>query len=358
LIGNNNSQIYIAYIREIEQLLRNIKITSKTSFTWGDQICEISNATEQKGSAENTVPVKESLTALLAIYLYQLIHCRQPSIDEHIAQYRNSTDDGYQARIFIESLSNANTSSGNWEPGWTVHKLERNGKIAVKKNDLMLWVLPHQFASIDNKQARVGDKCYVAMVKEFRELLPGYYMANGNRALKEQPSITRIYWNISSDGATSLLKSVTTELNNENIPFQFKILKNEDQYIRADAGVLYIEKGDIRKAVNALSNIYNKIRPFLKPSVPLFTRKLVPGISLAEDPANGDSFGQQRTRLFAEAIFDVHSKKISGLEDRVREVQKYFESHNVDFDRPYLKNAESKDEYDAVLLEFLNKINE
>jgi hypothetical protein len=357
LTENSISQNYIAYIREIKQLLQNAEITSNTSFTWDDQICEISNAIEQKNSDENNTMTKENLTALLATYLYQVKHCRQSLIDEHTAQYQNSLDDRNRVRIFLELLSSANNGVGNWEPGWSVYKLEKNGKIAVKKNDLILWVLPHQFALSDNKQARIGDKCYVAMVKEFRELLPGYYMTNGNTALKEQPFITRIYWNISSNGAVSLLKSLTTELNRENIPFQFKILKNEDQYTRADAGVLYMDKRDIGKAVNTLSIIYNEIKSFLKPSVSLFTRKLVPGISLAEDPSSGESFGQQRTRLFAEAIYDIHSKKISVLEDKIRQVRKYFESHNVDFDRPYLKNAESNDEYDEVLVEF-NKINE
>jgi HopA1 effector protein family len=358
LIENSISQNYIAYIQEVEQLLQNIKITSNTSFTWGDQICEISNATEQINSDENNVRVNENLTALLVTYLYQLKHCRQSSIDENTAQYQNSFDVGNRVRNFVELLSRANNSVGNWEPGWLVYKLEKNGKIAVKKNDLVLWVLPHQFALLDNKQARIGDKCYVAMVKEFRELLPGYYMANGNTALKEQPFITRIYWNISSNGAISLLKSLTTELNRENIPFQFKILKNEDRYTRADAGVLYMDKGDIRTVVNALSTIYDKIKSFLKPSVPLFTKRLVPGISLAEDPSNGESFGQNRTRLFAEAIYDIHSKNISVLEDKVRQVRKYFKTHKVDFNKPYLKNAESKDEYDEVLVEFLSKINE
>ena len=355
---NNIPQNYVEYVQEVEQLLQNIRIASNNSFTWGDQICEISNAADQKNSDENNVYVKENLIALLATYMYQLIHCRQSSIDENTARDQNSFDVGNRVRIFVELLSNANNSVGNWEPGWSICKLEKNGKVAVKKNDLVLWVLPHQFALLDNKQARIGDKCYVAMVKEFRELLPGYYMANGNTALKEQSFITRIYWNISSNGAISLLSSVTTELNRENIPFQFKILKNDDQYTRADAGVLYMDKGDIRKVVNALSTIYDKIKSFLKPSVPLFTRKLVPGISLAEDPSTSESFGQQRTRLFAEAIYDIHSKKISVLEDKVRQVREYFESHKVDFDKPYLKNAESKDEYDGVLVEFLSKINE
>jgi hypothetical protein len=83
--------------------------------------------------------------------------------------------------------------------------------------------------------------------------------------------------------------------------------------------------------------------------VPLFAKKLVSGISLAEDPTNGESFGQHRTRLFAEAIYDVYSKNTSVLEDKIKQVRNYFKTQSVDFNKPYLKNDESKDEYDKVL---------
>jgi HopA1 effector protein family len=346
---NSVSQNYLSYIKEVKQLLQDIKIASNTSFVLNDQICEISNATEQKDSDENNERMEKNLTTSLATYLYQLIHCRQTSIDEHTVPYQNSFDVGNRNRIFIELLSKANNGVGTWEPGWIISKLEKSGKIAIKKNDLMLWVVPHQFALIDSNQAHIGDKGRAAMVKEFRELLPGYYMANGNVSIKEQPFITRIYWNISSDGAVSLLNSLTTELNKESIPFQFKILKNENHYTRADAGVLYIDKEDIRSARNALSTIYDNIKSFLKPSVSLFARKLTSGISLAEDPSNGESFGQHRARLFAEALYDIHLKNVSMLEEKIKQVQKYFETHDVDFKKPYLKNAQSKDEYDEIL---------
>jgi len=332
----------LSYMEEIEQLLRNMKI-SKTSLMLHDQVFEIPNATRQKN------PDVNDLTKPLATYLYQLVHCRQAISREHTLPYQNGFDIGNRNRTFVELLSQANSGVGYWEEGWVVSKLEKNGKIAVKKNNLSLWVTPHQFALLDGKQARIGDKGKVAMVKEFRELLPGYYMANGNTFMKEQSNITRIYWNISSDGAISLLKSLTTELNKESIPFQFKILKNENHYTRADAGVLYIEKEAIREATNPLSTIYEDIKSFLKPSVPLFARKLASGISLAEDVSRSESFGQNRTRLFADAIYNTQLKNVSVLEEKIRLVQKHFEIHNVDFNKPYLKNAESKDEYDEIL---------
>ena len=65
----------------------------------------------------------------------------------------------------------------------------------------MIWVNSYQFIPNNQRNIAVGEKGYVSMVKEFRELLSGFYMANGDISLKENASITRIYWNISSAGA-------------------------------------------------------------------------------------------------------------------------------------------------------------
>lgn len=340
----STSQTRLSYLEELELLLRNLKVT-KTSFVFYDQIFEIPDTVGQKNLDGN------NLTAAFATYLYQLVHCRQTITSENTTSNQDRFDVENRNRIFVELLSQANSSIGHWEPGWTISKLEKNGKIAIKKNDLTLWVMPSQFALMHSNHGypHIGDRGYVAMVKEFRELLPGYYMANGNTPIEEYSSITRIYWNISSDGAISLLKSLTSELNENNISFQFKILKNESHYTRADAGVLYLNKGDILKARNALSAIYHNIKTYLKLSVPLFAKRLASGISLAEDPANGESFGQNRTRLFAEAICNFHVRDTSRLEEKLRYIKSYFKTHDIDFNKPYLKNANSEDKYDEML---------
>ena len=77
-------------------------------------------------------------------------------------------------------LSNANTGVGTWEPGWEISKIEKNGKLVVKKNGLKIWILPYQFVPLNSNRIEVGKKGYLLMVKEFRELLSGFYMANGN----------------------------------------------------------------------------------------------------------------------------------------------------------------------------------
>ncbi|HJS64665.1 MAG TPA: T3SS effector HopA1 family protein [Nitrososphaeraceae archaeon] len=340
-------QNQISYVKEIELLLKNIKIKSDTSFVFNDRIYETSKTTEENLHQSNK-NLKNNLITHLGNYLYQLIHCRQTFFDDQMSTYRNNFYDGNRDENFIELLSKANTGIGTWEPGWIVHKMEKNGKIAIKKNDLIIWVMPYQFATQNSKQICVGDKGYAAMVKEYRELLPGFYMANGNISMNYESLVVRIYWNITSDGAVSLVKYLTTELNNKNIPFQFKILKDENLYTRADAGVLYIDKNDVKKASKSLSVIYDNIKSFLKPSVPLFAKKLASGISLAEDPSNSESFGQNRCRIFAESIYDIYIKNVFASEEKFKQVEKYFKTQYVDFNKPYLKNMDSKDDYESL----------
>ncbi len=245
-------------------------------------------------------------------------------------------------------LSNANTGIGTWEPGWEISKIEKNGKLVVKKNGLKIWILPYQFVPLGNNRIEVGKKGYLRMVKEFRELLSGFYMANGNMTMEENISIVRIYWNVRSDGAIPLMNNLTTLLNQEKIPFQFKILNNANYFIRADAGVLYMDKKILEKSIYSLSKIFNSIKSFLKADTPLFAKRLSSGISLAEDPENGESFGQNRSKILSEAFYEIYKKNISTKEEKIREVRKYFQAKNIEINRPYLKNIESLDQYEKM----------
>jgi hypothetical protein len=145
------------------------------------------------------------------------------------------------------------------------------------------------------------------------------------------------------------MKSLTTELNRAMIPFQFKILNNTNYFIRADAGVLYLNKKDLEKSTGALSKIYNNIKSFLKVDTPLFAKRLATGISFAEDPQNGESFGQNRSRILSESIYEIYKKNISKKKDKIKEVRNYFEIKNIDINRPYLKDLKSIDEYEKIL---------
>lgn len=328
---------------------------------------------EQEGEEEGRNPDPDHpATKLLVMHLgntlYQLYHCRKK---EGESAYRKDMvaaaypllhgRGGDKSRDFIEMLSRANTGHGTWEPGWEIRKIERNGQRAAYRDGLTLWISPKQFfphdgGGDDGGKIEVGKKGYIAMVKEFRALLPGFYMANGNAPLDQTPPLVRIYWNVGSQDAALLMRVLTRELNDANIPFQFKVLSDPSSFFRTDAGVLYISKRHLKDSRNALGNVYGRTKNVLKPETSLFCKRLAPGVSLAEDPRNGESFGQHRTRILAEALCQAttYENKILAKEDRFNHVSAYLEKSGVNMLAPYLNSRsvgddDGDDDYDAIL---------
>lgn len=75
---------------------------------------------------------------------------------------------------------------------------------------------------------------------------------------------------------------VTEQLNREGIPFKTKVLSNPHQYLRADAGVLYVDQRDFGRLRPIIKQLYDDLRTGLNAPVPMFTKRLAPGLGLAE----------------------------------------------------------------------------
>ncbi|MDE1812251.1 MAG: hypothetical protein KGH85_05225 [Thaumarchaeota archaeon] len=345
---------------EIDAIIRTFRIESVSSYRLENQLFTVPTPSELPNS--NVNDFLHFIRSYISSILYQKYHCR---ISE-IGQFTNSVISAhYNNQDFIESLSGANTGIGSWEFGWQVLKIEKNGQLAVQKDGLTLWAYPQQFRSTSGPDI-VGRKGYLGMPKELRHLLPGFYMAYGNAPLNDEPITVRLYWNIEMKGATTLLETITTQLNNENLPFKFKVLNNQNSFLRADAAVLYINKKYLEKAAVSLSRIYKTIQPFLKTPTPLFAKTIAPGVALAEDPDNGESFGQHRSRILAEALTahlvslnDSSSghdhKEITELliemEDQTfttKKISEYFDQAGINICEMYL-NRGSSDDYDLIL---------
>lgn len=336
---------------ELDDIISTFDVRSSESYSLQGKIYHFQSV--KRGEEENQGS-SDYLSKLFVLHLsnimYQVYHCRkrEGAYEKGMAAYHRSSSNSNKSRDFVETLSKANTGHGTWEPGWEVRKIEKNGQLAAYKDGLTLWISPKQFLLYDDGEMAVGKKGYIAMVKEFRSLLPGFYMANGDAPLDQTPPLTRIYWNVGSQDAALLLSILTRELNNENIPFQFKILSDPSSFSRMDAGVLYISKRHLEKSRNALRNIYERTKKTFKPETSLFCKRLAPGVSLAEDPKNGESFGQHRTRLLAEAVYQTHEKNILAKEEKFNYVSAYLAKSGVDIRWPYL-NSGSVDDYDTML---------
>lgn len=272
--------------------------------------------------------------------LYASYHCRN-NLDRRL----NYWDNYSRTRDFIADLSLSNTGNDSWDDGWEVSRMESDGQLAVKKNDLTLWV-PVKYFRCDSQVISKGQKGLIKMAKEFHRLSPGFFMVNGNRPVQlaeKDNNIIRIYWNIMPGHARDLLQKLTSELNSKCVSFTFKILCDLDLYPRADAAVLYINKKSFRKNKDSLLQIHYEVNRFLNPTTPLFAKLLSPGMSLAEDPNNGESFGQNRSRILSEAIFNTDLNK--SVREKLRDINIHFTNYGINLNFPYL-NPNSVDDYE------------
>jgi hypothetical protein len=274
----------------------------------------------------------------LQTHIYDEAYCRSLG---------TRTDPPANPVSLIETLSAANAGRDRWESGWTLAQLMPNGHAMARKGDDANIFAPGEFAPANGGPPSSGAALHVLFARESRTQQPGFYIANGETPAPHgsESRMTRIYWHIAEEGAVPLLRSVTTLLNRYQVPFRFKTLSYSGAYTRADAAVLFFAARYYQIVKHLLPRIRAEVRSHLRTSTPLLTRKLQDGIGLAEDPANGESFGMNRSRLVAQAIWDAYARGAQSEESRMQELAIQFQRNGLLLERPHLRAA-SADIYD------------
>ncbi len=253
---------------------------------------------------------------------------------------------------FYERLHASNHGTGYFDPGWEVLRQEPDGSMAVNKGGLTLYIEPDSHLEATAEYPRLGDLVPVLMPKN--RLQNGLYIAVGN-VTQEDPDnpdadlgTGRIYFNLTSSGAIALMDSLTLKLNAGKIPFSFQVLYNPNAYGRYDSGVLYFERQDYPVVRDILQKVYLENQSHFQEEIPLFTKFLAPGLSLAEEPvekfAAQESFGINRCQIVANALLEAWEKGHNSAEERMAAIKEHFAQHFIDFERPYL-NPSSEDIY-------------
>lgn len=286
----------------------------------------------------------EAMTSLLASVLYQRLYCR-PSCERVVPG-----GDTRAARVFIDRLSQANCGTGTWEPGWVVRAAEDDGTLAVSKrgDDLTLWARPAQFRPVNGTMA-VGSVGRLRLGKELREMLPGYYTALGDadqpaQADGSQPKTLRFYWHLTPEIAPGWISELTRRFNTAGVAFHAKVLSDPSAYMRADAAVLYVALADAAAVMALVPGLHRTISASLRPTTPMFTKRLARGLAVAEDPGDGRSFGQHRCQLVAEGLMRAFQGGCITRDDATEAVTERFAEDGLIITRPWL-NSGSRQRY-------------
>jgi hypothetical protein len=175
---------------------------------------------------------------------------------------------------------------------------------------------------------------------------PGYYFAFGSVMgdAEDDRDLVRLYWNVRASGSAALVRALTSRLNRYAIPFKYKCPVHPAAYARVDGNVLFIARRYYRLVAMVLGTIHASVATHLEDDIPLFTHRLRPGLSIAEDPGTGESFGMHRMRLVAKGLWAADCTKKRHVDDRLRAIDAAFRAAGHSLEAPHLK-AGSRAEY-------------
>ncbi len=274
----------------------------------------------------------------MADRVYVDAYCRSDPTGPHRRPSGWSTED------LVEALSAANSGTGCRDRGWEIEEEVRPGLLRVRGYGVSLLAEAGRVARREGPGGSI-----VRVPKEIRWLWPDFYMALGNDSTEPDLPQTRVYWHVTEAAVVPMMAGVTSLLNTAKVPFRFKTVCNPERMNRADAAVLYVQRTAASEALARLRGLYASVRASLRPSTPLFTLPVAPGLGVADDTGVADeSFGNSRCRLVAEALW--RARGTDDVAARVDAVRARFAEAGLDVRRPYLGTAGAPD-YEPVPME-------
>jgi hypothetical protein len=334
----------------IKKILAAINVESPDQFNFAGRSFPIQSANNvhPAHAAHNTNGPMHPLVLNLSAQLYEYAYSRpfrSPLPEPEAFDFSPDAE-------LIEAVSAANATRERWEHGWTIGQILQHGQILAQKGNNRRSVWPGQFLSKDGPASmpRPGAEISIFYAKESRSLQSGFYYAFSEAAEDETRGfgLTRLYWNVSSDGAAQLVGSITSRLNRFHVPFRLKCATARSQFDRTDVAVVYLTKRFFRIAADLMLDVHPAIADFLNEDVPLFSKKIAKGLSVAEDPGTGESFGQSRCRRLAESVWNCYKRGEQSREAQLKEFHKLLNQSGIDPKHMHL-NAGSLDWYELPL---------
>jgi hypothetical protein len=240
--------------------------------------------------------------------------------------------------LMIE-LSNANATRERWDYGWKITQFQPGGSVYAQKESQTRMLKQGEYMLQDPAPtAQAGAWIRAFLSKEDTRSQPGFYIVQPEMApsVEDFQTLVRIYWNIQAEGAPALLRLVTERFNAMRVPFQFKTLRYRNHYQRADSAVLFVGWRYVAITLRLALEIYAAVEPHMKPDTPLFAKRLAPGLALAEDPANGESFGMSRCRMLSQSMLNAYAKRQQSQKARMNELRALFDQAGLSLDTPHL----------------------
>ena len=319
----------------LERVIASTNIISPTAFSVAGDVTRISTFNDARQQASALVNVLQDV-------LYDHAYSRE------LTEPPVVVEDAEPDSALVRALRRANASRNRWDRGWWIEPPGDADQFVVRKKRKARLVRPGEFMLDDPYiwPPSFGASVRLRVPRDARHLQTGFYFAFGETAPPPGASfdLVRLYWNVQLAGAPGLVHSLTKTLNRFHVPFRLKCLTIPAHYDRVDAAVLFVQKRYFPITAQVVADTWSALEPHLGQATPLFTLRLAPGLAMAENPADGSSFGKSRCRLLAEGLWDAHVAVADMPADRHDCVAERFGAAGLSLEQPHL-DAGSTDVY-------------
>ncbi len=265
---------------------------------------------------------------------YQHFYCKLPDAPESAQDLAEIADpEGFLARLKIANKSRERVSSD-----WALHSEVLNGQPVVYSGEVVHIAEP---ADIEYKLDAEGNpNGWTSVIFRAERVATGvgFYFVYGETPVDafDRTVVTRLYFNLGPAGVQKWIEVLTSSLNRSQVPFTLKCPLNPLAFRRTDSCVLYLPRRYFAFAWQILRPALNQVASLLRPCTPMFALPLVQGVSLADDPGNGESFGQHRMRLVARALCRECALNSNDLSAKRLAVVEEFSEAGLSLDVPHL----------------------
>lgn len=284
----------------------------------------------------------------------------EPNNNQQILQKIASREIDWE---FYEQLESHNKGQGWYHSSFRLAREESDGSLMAEFDNGILQIQRELHLPAPLKSAIVNDAISIFLPSSF--INKSRYRATGDGFGGLPPAKTftytlLIYFNFSSQAAISAMNHITTKLNAIKLPFVFEVLNNPLNYRFYNSGILKVFSEQYNSDQYAqfilpvLKNIYEENKSQFREETPIFTKKIAPGIGIAERQnlhiqlRNVLDSERSYCEFVADALIEAYQNNDDSPQSRMKYILRKFEKYGVDIERPYL-NPNAEDIYTPLI---------
>lgn len=147
--------------------------------------------------------------------------------------------------------------------------------------------------------------------------------------------LVRLYLSSDPEHAARIVGLVTATAMSWHEPWRFISVTTPGHTQRFDATIVFLPITSLARLRGEVQTLLTRLRPMLRNQTPAFTLRVGHGAALAQNPADGRSFGQHRCSLVARAVL---ASRGALHREQVHRATYTFAEAGVDPEHPYREN--------------------